>query len=111
MSNDIRTGNIPVNITSGNSHKNSKTAEQSTKAVPAQAQQVRAIESDTVSMTDQVSRLQEIENLLAAIPPVNDALVAEIGQAIADGSIEINLDRIASNLIEMESGVLNNDNS
>ena len=29
------------------------------------------------------------------------------GQAIADGTIEINLDRIASNLIEIESGILN----
>lgn len=111
MSNDIRTGSLPVNIASNNSHKNSKAAEQSSNTAPVQAGQVKVAEADTVSMTDQVSRLQEIENLLAAIPPVNDALVAEIGQAIADGTIEINLDRIASNLIEIESGILNGEDN
>lgn len=103
MSNDIRTGSIPVSITSNNSHKNSKATEQGQNLAPVQNGPSRAAEADTVSMTEKASRLQEIENLLAAIPPVNDALVAEIGQAIADGSIEINLERIASNLIEMET--------
>jgi len=103
MGTDIRTSSLPASITSSSSHKN-KAAEQSAKSAPKQGQ-TKAADAITVSMTDKVSRLQEIENLLAAIPPVNDALVAEIGEAIANGSIEINLDRIASKLIEMESGI------
>ena len=111
MSNDIRTGSIPVSITSNNSQKNARTAEQGPNLEAAKSGPTNTALADTVSMTDTASRLQEIENLLAAIPPVNDALVAEIGQAIADGSIEINLERIAANLIEMETGVLDSDNS
>lgn len=109
MSNDIRTGSLPVNISSNNSHKSLKSSGQSSHPTPVRAEQHKQI--DIVSMTDKVSRLQEIESLLAAIPPVNDKLVAEIGQAMADGSFEIDPERVASMLIEMESGVLNTDNA
>ena len=105
--NDIRTGNLAASITSNSSQKNSRTVEQGSNTALGQS---TLPTDDTVSMTAKVGRLQEIESLLAAIPPVNDALVAEIGQAIADGTIEINLDRIASNLIEMETGVLDSEN-
>lgn len=109
MSNDISTGSLPVNISSNNSHKSSKTSGQSSHPASVQAEQHNRV--DIVKLTDKVSRLQEIESLLAAIPPVNDKLVAEIGQAIADGSFELNPERVASMLIEMESGVLNTDNA
>lgn len=109
MSNDISTGSLPVNISSNNSHKSLKTSGQSSHPAPVQAEQHNR--ADIVKLTDKVLRLQEIESLLAAIPPVNDKLVAEIGQAIADGSFEIDPERVASMLIEMESGVLNTDNA
>ncbi len=109
MSTDIQAGKIPANITSSNSHRNLKTAEQKPNSASTQSEQVKM--ADTVSMTDKVSRLQEIENLLAAIPPVNDTLVAEMGQAIADGNLEIDLSRIASKLIEIETGVADSEQS
>ena len=104
MSTEIGTGNITANI---NSHRNSKTSEQRQAVAPVQAKQSEHSKTnDTVTMTAEVSRLQELESLLAAIPPVNDKLVAEVGRAIADGSLDLNLDRIASKLIEVETGAL-----
>ncbi len=105
MSTNIQTGNMPANI---NSHKNSKTTEQNVNSAPVRAEQAKS--TDTVSITDEVSRLQDIEARLAAIPAVNDAAVAEISRAIAEGTLEIDLQGIASKLIEMESGVLNSGN-
>jgi len=105
MSTNIQTGNMPVNI---NNHKNSKTAEPSHNSAPVRTQPTKSI--DTVSITDEVSRLQELEARLAAIPVVNDAAVAEMSQAIAAGTFEIDLQGIASKLIEMESGVLDSGN-
>lgn len=110
MSTDIRTGHIPVNISStSSSHKNLKAQQHNASTVAEQPTQTKS--ADVVSMTDQVSRLQQIESLLAAIPAVNDQLVAEISQSIADGSFEIDPGSVASKLIEMESGVLDTDNS
>lgn len=109
MSTEIRISNLPVNINSTNSHKSLKTSGQGPHSDPVHAEQTNS--ADIVSMTDKVSRLQEIESLLAAIPPVNDKLVAEISLAIADGSFEIDPGRVASRLIEMESGTLNSDNA
>ena len=102
MSNDIQTGKLPV--------ANIQTGSQKTANLPGQAAQksARGTEqpsADTVSITNQVSRLQEIENMLGSVPPVNNALVAEVSEMIANGTLEMNLERTASRLIEMETGV------
>jgi len=102
MSNDIQTGKLPIaNIHSGSQ----KPANVSGQGAQKSARGAEHARTDTVSITDQVSRLQEIENMLGSVPPVNNSLVAEVSQMIADGTLEMNLDRTASRLIEMETGV------
>jgi flagellar biosynthesis anti-sigma factor FlgM len=103
MSNEIHTGNIPVNITSGKSQKTDKPSAPKPDAKAPGAEQSQS--AVTVTMTGDVSRLQEIESMLKTLPTVNSALVAEISQLIAEGRLEINLDRIAANLLEAEAGI------
>lgn len=59
---------------------------------------------DRVSVTSEASRLREIEEQLMAVPEVNDSKVAEIRKAIADGTFEIDPQRIADKLIAFEMG-------
>lgn len=101
MSTEIKTGNMPASVISNNTTKATKANGQSEALAQPQGQQ--RVSSDTVSITDQVSRLQSIENELSTIPVVNEAKVAEIKAAIADGSFEIDPQSIASKLIDMES--------
>ena len=106
MSNDIQTGKLPVANLHTGSHKAANLSGQAAqKSAPGSAQP----RSDTVSITDQVSRLQEIENMLGSVPPVNSSLVAEVSEMIANGTLEMNLERTASRLIEMETGVPSKD--
>ncbi|WIO73478.1 flagellar biosynthesis anti-sigma factor FlgM [Porticoccaceae bacterium LTM1] len=67
-----------------------RTAEPSTKA------------SDTVTVTDEATRLQNMEQALANAPVVNAEKVAELRQAIATGNYQPNIERIADKLIELE---------
>lgn len=103
MSNDIQTGNLPVSNISTSSQKAANQTGQSAQKAGSQSPAARP--ADTVSITDQVSRLQEIENMLGSVPPVNNALVEEVRQLIANGNLEMDLERTASRLIEMETGV------
>lgn len=104
MSNDIQTGNMPLGI---HNHKGAKAPEQGPTG--QQITDSPAKSSDTVSITDEVSRLQKLEAQLNSIPPVNDELVTEMVNAIANGTLDIDLDRAASKLIEIETGVLDSD--
>ncbi|MEQ8408514.1 MAG: flagellar biosynthesis anti-sigma factor FlgM [Gammaproteobacteria bacterium] len=109
MSNEIHTGKLPVNLTSHTSTKQSKLSSQGAEQAAKKPEQ--PVTGDTVSITADVSRLQEIENMLGSIPPVNNALVSEISTMIANGTLEMDLNRTASRLIEMESGVPASDNT
>ena len=60
-------------------------------------------------MTDDAARLQQLEGLLKNAPQVNSTLVAEVSQLLADGKLEINLERIAANLLEKEAGITDPD--
>jgi negative regulator of flagellin synthesis FlgM len=102
MSNDIQTGKLPVASLHTGSQKTANLSGQAAQKSASSPEQPR---SDKVSITDQVSRLQEIENMLGSVPPVNNALVAEVSDMIANGTLEMNLERTASRLIEMETGV------
>lgn len=103
MSNDIPTGKIPTSLVSG---KSPQAEEVQVKKPGAQAPGAgQPSSSDKVSMTDDAARLQEIEGMLKNSPSVNNALVAEISQLLANGQLEINLDRVAASLLESEAGI------
>lgn len=108
MSTEIQPAKLPGNITASTSQKNVKSSSQGQTIDRGQAAQPPAATADTVSITDTVARLQKIETELAAMPAVNDKLVSEIKQLMSDGSLEMDLDRIAKSLLEIETGVVTN---
>ncbi|MDM3871027.1 flagellar biosynthesis anti-sigma factor FlgM [Porticoccus sp. W117] len=61
---------------------------------------------DTVTVTDQAARLQELEQSLANTPVVDSARVAELREAIASGSYQPDPQRIADKLSQLERDLL-----
>ncbi len=57
---------------------------------------------DTVSLTDTAARMRSLENTVATMPVVDSQRVAEIKQAIVEGTYEINPERIAEKMLDME---------
>lgn len=61
--------------------------------------------TDTVDLTDSARQLKEMERGLAERPHVDAAKVANIKAQIADGSYEVDAQRIANKLIEAEKSL------
>jgi len=104
MSNEINTGKIPVNLATGKSQR-AQQPEDPKQGETKPGSPAPSSSADKVSMTDDASRLQQLEGLLKDTPQVNNALVAEVSQLIASGKLEINLERIAASLLEAEAGI------
>ncbi len=109
MSNEIDTGKMPVNLVSSTSQKARQAESSKPGATKSEAAIAPVSTPDRVSMTDDAARLQQLEGVLRNSPRVNNVLVAEVSQLIADGKLEINLERIASNLLEMDAGITDPD--
>lgn len=105
MSTDIPTGKIPANVISSSASNNLDNGQKAKSSTATQA--VTAGIVDTVSVTDQAARLKELESTLAAYPEVDSSRVAEMKQAIADGTLEMNFEETAADLIEIESAESN----
>ena len=103
MSNEIKTDNVSVNIANTKSQANEAAASKQPDNTSPPA--IKPSSADTVSMTNAASRLQEIEGMLRNMPKVNNELISEISELIADGGLEINLERTASKLLETEAGI------
>ncbi len=104
MSNDIQPIKLPGNLTSASSRESSRAVNQN-PAPPTTEHAQKSNTADTVSMTDKVSELQGVERTLAEIPDINTELVAEFKQIFDAGELEIDRERIASKVIELETGV------
>lgn len=101
MSTDIQTGKIPASIISPSASNTLDNGQKAKSGNAGQAAPAGII--DTVSMTDQAARLKELESTLATYPDVDASLVAEMKQAIAEGTFKMNFEETASDLIEIES--------
>lgn len=55
-----------------------------------------------VNITDSARRLAALEQAVRDMPAVDDARVAEVHRALADGSYEVHAERIASKLLDLE---------
>jgi negative regulator of flagellin synthesis FlgM len=57
---------------------------------------------DTVSLTDTASRLRQMENTLARLPVVDSQRVESIRKALADGTFELDPERVARKMMAFE---------
>jgi|GEM_PF-1619151 flagellar biosynthesis anti-sigma factor FlgM len=104
MSTEIQPTNLPLNIGSSKTSKSNSSDQSSASKTESAAPTASSAAMDKVSITDTVARLQGIESMLADIPAVDNKLVAQMSQAIADGSLNYDLEVTASKLIQMETG-------
>ncbi|GAB4290707.1 MAG: flagellar biosynthesis anti-sigma factor FlgM [Thiohalomonadaceae bacterium] len=68
----------------------------------AQQQTGRPSTMDTVSLTDTAARLRDLENSLAKLPVIDSQRVEGIQQAIANGSYEVDSNRVAEKMLRFE---------
>lgn len=98
MSTEIKPGNLLLNI---GSHPGKALRE--AVAGASRGGQDKPAPLDSVSVTAEASRLLAMEDRLAAMPDVDHERVAAIKQAIADGTYQIDPQRIAEKLIQFEA--------
>ncbi|MCB1874867.1 MAG: flagellar biosynthesis anti-sigma factor FlgM [Chromatiales bacterium] len=74
--------------------------------VPApRTQSTSAGSSDTVSLTQRASQLDQLERSVSSQPVVDTQRVEAIRKAISDGSFEVDPARTADKLIQFESSL------
>lgn len=90
-------GNQPQRTTEG-------TQVQVARTEPTAGQQEtgRPSSVDTVSLTDTAARLRDLENTLAQLPVIDPQRVEDIQRAVANGSFEIDAQRIAEKMLGFE---------
>jgi negative regulator of flagellin synthesis FlgM len=60
------------------------------------------VSGDTVTLTNSVDQMARLEEMLASIPEVDSARVAEIKASIADGSYQVDPEKIVDKLLQIE---------
>lgn len=78
-------------------------AAENTSAAQPPAASARA--SDAVAFTETASALKQAERALKSEPVVDSARVERIRSAVADGSYEVDAQRTADKMVDMESSL------
>jgi len=86
-----------------NSNKTEKESQGS--AASSSEGQSSAPASDSVSLTDTASRMSNIQQALADVPVVNADKVAELREAISNGSYQIDPEKVAEKLLSFEQNL------
>lgn len=90
------------NVGAGNAAHGSQAAAQNKTA---ESQGNPASSRDTVSLTPQAQQLRDLESRIADLPEVDSNRVNAIKDAIANGSYEIDANRIAEKMIQFEGAL------
>lgn len=87
---------------------NSLNTQQSQRSAQKPAPEQRAADKadkpqgDSVQLSDQAQSMQRLEENIAKAPSVNEDRVAALKAAIADGSYQINAERLADKILTSE---------
>ncbi|OAN18639.1 flagellar biosynthesis anti-sigma factor FlgM [Photobacterium jeanii] len=94
----LRTGQ-PIPAARSNQAKAGNTASEASSSTETLGPRVQ---NDAVSLSSQGKAVGQLHQQLAAEPSFDNAKVAEIKQAIADGSYKVDADKLASNMMKFE---------
>jgi negative regulator of flagellin synthesis FlgM len=83
--------------------KETSTTTADASSVPSKTDTVSASTGEVVHLSDEAQRLQTISDKVSSQPVVNSARVAELKQAVADGSYKVDSGRVASKLLNFEA--------
>lgn len=86
------TGGVRGNTANGSAEKPAASQEAATSA-----------SGEAVHLSQEAQQLQKISDKLRDEPVVNSARVAQLKQAIADGSYQVDAGRVASKLLDFEA--------
>ena len=89
--------------TRSNANQETGSATQAAPAINPEQNGVSAPSGESVHLSQEAQQLQKISDSLRDQPVVDKNRVAELNQAIADGSYKVDSDRIASKLLDMEA--------
>ncbi|MEP5765397.1 MAG: flagellar biosynthesis anti-sigma factor FlgM [Halieaceae bacterium] len=70
---------------------------------PAATREPTGAGADSVMLTDKAQQLLQLEEQLAQFPAVDSKRVESIRQAIADGSYQVDAERIADRMLQLEA--------
>lgn len=79
-----------------------KTQEKINTAATVDSEKTSKAPTDRVTLTSVSSQIRELEKRAAAANTNNEARIAELKQAIADGTYKVDAEKIADKLIKME---------
>jgi negative regulator of flagellin synthesis FlgM len=91
------------NAVSGTSRTGNTKESGKTEAAAAPGAVAKTSSGESVKLSSEAQQLQKISDKLGDLPTVNSARVAELKKAIAEGSYQVDSNRVASKLLNFEA--------